>query len=506
MAKSAIGDYIHWNWENYEQYGVSFNNDSSPGETYAYNQWKSKSRTKLAKKNEKGIIKKMEQDYNDLLAGLTNNPDSFVNKAITTKLKEVMSEQYGEGLGTINFNTLDVSMARIPALADVVFNYIRVDKEAYGVNKKTIQSRIDLLGDALAELKVGTTDYKELNGSLKKIKKEIKNLVNRVNTTVDDKGNKKSSLSKTVFAADGTTLAVINQINGLLKKFVATPSLNKQKGDLLEAVTAIFAITACASTESEIVKKIDNMTKKDLFGGQQGGKVIVKKSNIVDSPYLKRELGKTKIRANKNGNYIFADFAQGKGDGYVSIQDDVGGFRPAKFSAKNVKRGADVSEISILGGMNMLSLLSEHATDAANHYLNATTEHPDANARTQAAAAKAHKDIKYLILIQALLGRKTEAGGRAELFIVNDNTKIGGGVKIFEMADIVERVLRKNSDIDSMISVKLNTKLIDTIVYENPFRKGRNTSDGISRRIALLQSGLANQKITAALKRSAWKD
>ena len=97
-------------------------------------------------------------------------------------------------------------------------------------------------------------------------------------------------------------------------------------------------------------------------------------------------------------------------------------------------------------------LIQDEHSSFINHYLNIIATHPDGN--VSAKITEAHEAMKYTILYKALTG---DVYGRqaASIFLVNDNSQ-EGGVRIYEMKDLIEKA---EETFDMEEAAKLEKKL-----------------------------------------------
>ncbi len=498
MANSTIGEYVHLNWGNYQKYGVT-RKDKSSAKNYNYSVWKNDFKADFLRKQEVSApIENLETRVNSFIADLSTNPNAPVNQAITNKVYQIMGEKYGEKLGSIDFSTLDVyEEDNVPILKTKIVQKIKTDKNKARVNLSSFKKAIEQLQTGVEAVK-NTNRFDEVSKRVSDLEKRFNALSNRI----------KSANSRVVLKGDLEGINLANDINSALRCYFVGSSIPNQKGDLLELVLALFATEALKGTKKQILEKIQSWGRADLLGGEGKGRATLDASTLSSNPNFQKAMEQKGYRLDIDSNtYISLHPSANKIDGvfHTSLDPEIG--RDLSFSAKNAASGLATNTIKIVDEISMLSILNERVSKATNHYLNATAEHADEQSSSR-AFARAHNDVKYLILTQALLG-KTSRGAQAEVFVVNDNSKPVNPetgekkIKIINMADILSEAYKIG--IDKSATFYANRKRLDTVRFENKRQGAKNKvrEADISKRITLLQLGLHEQKITAYLRKDA---
>lgn len=507
---SAIGDYIHYTKKGYEQHGISKNGNSEISYNYAIvkNIIRSRMNSTLKKYNIEGL----EEGLNYLLGSVDNSENYTSRNEIRNKIEEILYNRFGETLGTINFDTGDISASQLVATAkskgEASKNKIQADANQQGVYLSTIMSRVRAL-EQIRDSFVGDKTFKakELTTKLNNVYKMIKEAykaVSAIKVSVGDFRNDdklKDLENKTIGIGEGTIgRNLITDINALLKDYISLPAINLQKGDLFEYLIALVPAISKGLAEEELDQELKRLSKS-VVGGDRT-KVKIDFQNFTDKiDYEKLSLSHYIVSGDKK----FA-ISYGTSQGKIDINLEWEG-QTIPISAKNVNLKGP-NEVHILSGASFLTLIQDADPVFANHYLNVIAQHHvsrghDENDTDTAldntpvqGAAQAHEAMKWLVLYKALSGDVYDREA-ASVFIINDNSKQGGGVKVYYIEDLVEKAMKA---VDTYTTITANGSDLSTMRIENHWHRGSYTG-----RITDFISRLHQQKISASLKNNIFK-
>lgn len=488
---SALGDYVHYSAVNYLKYGTSFNDVGGARLQYDYK----------AQKNH--IMKKLEHAKSYDLTGLEDSLNMFFDKKdnskdnsqeIKTAIEKLMEEQFGQALGKINWDTLDMEAQRKRAatVKTKLLKEINEDGHQYSVQLNTILKRIQTIQKAMDEIPDINTKQ-ELN---KKVN-EIYTLLNQVVTNGKKTGQigqlrkqvaslrdnpGKGSLKVTAGSYEENLVTVINQV---LKDYVQAPAINLQKGTLFEYLIAAIPLVGSAMAEEEIMKTIE----RAVVGGDRQNVVIDLKDFGTNLDYSQLNFSGYAIHPNQQTAVSFGT-SQGKIDVELNWNGQI-----IPVSAKNVKLKSKGTQIHILSGASLLSLLQDENVGFVNHFLNVIAEQKDKHVLSADVKA-AREAMKYTLLYKAATG-DTFGRKKAEVFIVNDNTK-KGGIKVVDMYTLLNKAF---TDLNVYASVTVNEKNFNTFTIKNDFVVNGTYKDRLTKFVNQLHAA----KISAALKANVFK-
>ncbi len=488
---SALGDYVHYSAINYLKYGTSFNDVGAARLQYDYK----------AQKNH--IMKKLEHSKSYDLTGLEDSLNMFFDKKDNSKdnsqeikaaIEKLMEEQFGQALGKINWDTLDMEAQRKRAttVKTKLLKEINENGRQRNVKLNTILKRIQTIQKAMDEI-TDINTKQELNKKVNEIytllnqvvtdgKKtgQIGQLRKQVASLRDNPG--KGNLKITPGSYEENLVTTINQV---LKDYVQAPAINLQKGTLFEYLIAAIPLMGTAMAEEEITKSIE----KAVVGGDRQNVVIDLKDFGTNLDYSQLNFSGYAIHPNQQTAVSFGT-SQGKIDVELNWNGQI-----IPVSAKNVKLKSKGTQIHILSGASLLSLLQDENVGFVNHFLNVIAEQKDKHVLSADVKA-AREAMKYTLLYKAATG-DTFGRKKAEVFIVNDNTK-KGGIKVIDMHTLLSKAF---TDLNAYAAVTVNDKSFNTFTIKNDFVVNGTYKDRLTNFVNQLHAA----KIGAALKANVFK-
>lgn len=482
---SAIGDYVHLHAENYKQYGTTF---KGPKDTINFSQQKNRIANKI---KASGItnVNNLENALTNILS--TQDDSKSVEAQIQKKIEDILNKRFAESMQKINWETGDV----VPGLA-------RGREKTESSTKQIASQQYTYVSSILARIRAIKEARNGIKSEMKKT--ELNNILNKIYidlnailtegkkigkiTALKNETLDKELLNKRIMLNDPNAKNLITLINETLKKYATLPAVNLQKGDLFEYAIALAPAIARVQAGESIDKVCKELEKTVVGGDRSRIEIDFDKNNFTNSLDLNqlKNLGiKGYYVSPTNKTMISYGTSQDKIDIVLEWEG-----KNYNVSAKNVNlKGRDVH---ILSGSSLLYLIQDEPADFINHYLNIIATHPDGN-NLGADVAQAHNAMKYTLLFKALTGGTYgREDKKAELFIVNDNSVKAGGVKVFEIADLIKKA---SGNLDAYTKITANEVDLKDLRVENKF-----DADGYSDRITTFISRIHQQKISASLK------
>lgn len=491
----AIGDYIHYTAQGYEEHGITRNGQNS---TYTYAAMKQNIAERANGFKKMPNQKQYEDAVNSILSTEDHSPNDIETK-IQNEIEQILQERFAETLGKINWDTGNVSAGQLKSKQGEVLSKIQVDSNQNDIQLKTIVQRIRSL-EAIRDSLKNVKEQDELTAKINQIYRELNMILTdgkkigqigylkTVQTEGKMQGNRNISLSN--FSGDNN---LITQINTLMKAYAAAPAINLQKGDLFEYVLALAPAIARVKAGESLKETIEEL--KNTVAGGDRSKITIdfdKNEFTQDLDMSSLDMKNYVIHSTTGRTAISYGTSQEKIDIQLSWEGKI-----IPVSAKNVnfKSGND---IHILSGSSFLYLIQDEDPNFINHYLNIVAQHGNkdrVNNSTHLSGnyQQAHEAMKAILLFKALSG-DTFGREKADIFIVNDNSG-KNKVKIYSVYDIVNRAVK---NIDSFAKITSNGGKIEDMSIPNNW-----SNKGYSDRITAFVSALHQQKISAALKISA---
>lgn len=475
----AIGDYIHYTAQGYNEYGIM-------------RKTKKKQHSFLADKNtEIGKIKakagspsndaiqKLEKGLNDFFSNMKTGNSTEVETQIVKEIEDKMKNQFKEKLGSINKATGDITASE--EQKERAISQIR--KIAAENNKEEIltdiQKRISRINGLLPKLASDLNldeSFDRIEKEYQSINKEFKDLENKIK-------NSKRMSQKTAEKIVVRENNLIKRINALTSAYAATPAISLQKGEFLEYLVAYIGGFMSGKAVTEISETIDSFK---TGGATEEVKIDVE--NFVQG-FTTEEDGTEKIKFDKD--VLTIKHSQQK----IDVQIDINKERLGA-SIKNIDLQKKNARIHTVSGSNLMFFLQDIAPDFVNHYLNLNASHPSRKGRSidKTALEDVNKNMKAVIAAKAITGA-TYGRTAANVFIVNDNKT--GRVRIVSMKRLVDAIANLENTND--ISVKLNGKSIyKKQNFINKIPKDDTDRTGAAR-ISILLNSLRSIKLSSSI-------
>ena len=489
---SALGDYVHLYAKNYNEYGINHIDEGHPSFlnfTGYRDQIKSRiNHSKLTNTED------LQEAINAIFSPRDNsNKDDTVSQ-IQDFIYKKLDEKFGEQLGKIDWAT-----GNIKAVNDAKAKTIALidnDAKERSVYLKTILTRIQGLEDVKKTL-TSKTKKKELQASIDEIYRLLNDILRAGSYGVTGQLKnivRKSELGNIDFSY-GSTVSnqlltenkgknsgisnLITLINSTLKKFAANPPLNAERGELWEYSIALAPVLA-----KNDAGKVTNEKLEKAFTAVQGGK---RSRNVIDLRDWTDEIDFAALNFNKmtstqDGHvHISHGVSQDKIDVLLEWESNI-----VPISAKNINFMSS-RDVHLVSSTNLLYLLQDEG-DFTTHYMNVIAAHPDGEVN---AFQQAHETMRMLLLYKAFTGDVGNNTDKAEIFMVNDNSK-EGGIAIYEIKDLITKAAE---NLKTYVHTDPN---IETIQLKN----NRTENGDYGPRITDLVMQMHQQKISAMINTS----
>lgn len=501
---NLIGEYIHYKKENYERHGIS---REGLFKAFNYNGYQDMIQRKLSATHwisENKNKQRMEDSLNTIFSNKKEVPSNIA--AIRAEIEKNLLEHFGSSLGKIDWSTgniTNLSSFKNKSEVEAQMNkIIRIEENQQNVELSTLMKRINAVTAIMNnmkdikkkdDLKAKINDITILfNKILSSHKAELKQA--ELGTTVKQLLNKnEKQMGQVLLSLKGkqskNTLSLISAINQVIADYRVRAPINLQKGDLFELAISYAPTVAMKCSLEELNNTLKNVASSVV--GTSG-----KKPPKIDLNYFSKDFQDLSLNAySKEGNFLVSSIAsQNKVD--VKLQwEDTASF--VNISAKNVNLQSPYG-VHILSGSSLLYLIQDEDSAFVNHYLNIIANHPEDGAVTsqQAQVTLAHETMKYAIIFKAFTGQTIgKEGENATVFIVNDNSKVNGGIKIYDLSDVIKKARNHLNSFDvtanSLPLESLSNSLDNSYIPQNS-----------KARITRLLQDAHSQKISVAFNSS----
>ena len=534
MSQEKIGQYIHYKYANYLQYGTrqpssSMSKKDEQGNKVRYtptnqiNVWQAATEQRnliirevrgLTNSN-KDLAKKLEDDLN-FLYRQTNSKETTELKTTGSDLHKIFIDTFNkkfksEGIKIDNnlkasYINPDLGRIRGGNLGNISQNK---------VTSGEIMARIFQLRDMQARLsKNQTQNNKDQRNALNEFFNNYKKMINSFEQGLNELIAKNENKSTTLLSfADKVKILLKQKKNFFIKK---NPSFIEDLNQIYEAAknislayyTGLAAEMAmpyfysCATNYSKniaikLAKNLVNNKSESLVGQQRSALVL--NSNLIATDLTKMSnysatlgnAGAMQARATQDKVDVILTF---NGDNETKLYTSVKNYNLAKSSS-----------ISLLSGVSLLKYLQMYGT-FLNHYLNVTVEHPDSKDKHPNGTILLyyHNTMLYSLALKALAGgvlKRTSNGTglsqMSEYLIINDNSS--GKIKVYSTKEIMNK-LYYISDIQNFVLLR---PIIPSTEYWWNKKQNESGYDPIQnayRRISMMLTQLNIQKLHVSLK------
>lgn len=494
---SGVGNYIHFGRIGYKKHGITRN-----GEKDNYN---FKTQKKIIQHKAQALRTQLtpaeKRNYENHIANIFSPPQGSNNKIYQEMQNAIFNKLQKDFSYTLNPTQVDWGKGNIKKLSEArgSVSKLRVSAQQKEAYLSTVMKRIRGIEQIQNEMKQKGQIEKanELQKKIDNVYKQLKEIVKIADLNFRE-GNWNSETFKNIkievgkldsknnYISNQKTLTLYSMINEIIHGLNASTYL--MKGNLFEYAGALAGVMINGIAENELEKTL----KSFIAGGTNLGVVGGNKSKIQINfgEFFSSSIDLKNIHMNK----WQIDFGDKTAVSYLPSQEkidimvDFPSQKNVGISAKNINFKAN-KDIHLVSGTSLLYLIQDENSQFVNHYLNIAATHPKKSSISLGADWQgAHEAMKYTVLYKALSG-DTYGRNKASLFLVNDNSRVGG-IKIYEMADLLNKAFK---NIDKYATIGGLPKGVETI-------QNRWAVSGPEERIAKFLSTVHNYKIYAALK------
>lgn len=471
LMGSPIGNYIHYHYENYLNYGIGTR--GSPNKNYsaasAYITQKKrihKEARELNKNKDKEQLKaELENTLNFFRPGQKMPSGDWTEE----DLNQIESAIQAAVINRINGEVI-VDWDTMTALNSDYLSQIeltegqnlRKNLSTGGMNNiNSINKRIEILNRTLNETFAFVQNKKanELRKELSEIEKQWEIIQKSIDPENDIRIQNRfrkyqgiESSKMLISEALGGENGFAAQLNALWNQF--KKRINAYASGEIGEYYAAIAVQAAKlkgqkitdDLKQEFINNINKMTEKELgLVGKQRSSVAMSVQNVIG--------GNAGNRPNHVINGLFTDFIGGQMR-LTSTQDKVdlniqleGLNTPIAASVKNYSRIGEMG-VHVHSGVSILSLTQEY-TDFMNHYLNVSVRARGSSQDYSSANAilpKMNETLKLTMALKAIAGGilKLGKGGfgpsqQAEVFILNDSS---GYYSVYFVDDLLDQIMK----------------------------------------------------------------
>lgn len=492
---ALIGDYIHYNFQNYLHFGITKRPKVGGNKVPSTKIIDFPSMLNSALSQTIAASGGTGQDYkryqelenklnyfcqsNSIEGPSSNNIELSAQQMqeIKKALEEIMNESYS--VAAYDFERTVGEMNRSGNNRKI--KNIRDSKagEKSGFNLKQLESRITQIESLARKVKGSLSEQKVavVEGLLDNIEAQWLAIERMARAEAENHRGIIPQGGKTY----GNLKSIQEDIKSVAREIYKKDTLSSMKGAMAENLTAIIAAVLESKTELTSEELINILKTQNLVVGQNrvGSTSVIKSSEF--SPGVLNYL-----QSHLNDNYISSDGGlqwnlRGDPQGKVDVSLTFGG-----ASVKNYNVGGEAYEkhggITLLSNGNLFYMLTREPI-FLNHYLNIAGTNSSHRGETN-YLTMANVALKKLILMQAMSGiydrEKT-----ADIFILNDNRT--GRYKVYSVIDL----LRKCAANLDLVTIKFNNKILDNgTTWPNTWVSGRRNESLANQRIANLLASL----------------
>ena len=472
---SAIGDYVHYSAAGYKQHGITLRGDADDGASVFNNQRQKIIDSQIKQQAFTAAERKELEDAITKLMRPSNNDDiQALDELWEALIKEFEKEFDNDIAGEISRQT-----------ANIGYSYkggVRKIQKSKGGNIRysTILRRVGQINNYIQKISDGASNKEELINDVENIYQLVSELSGETRANLQATGynieTKKATGQTTVRGKMYTwdeAESVITAINKLAAKSMGAANL--QKGTLFEYIIAVAPLVG----QGEALQKLQEFISK-VVGTSDRSSVTFDSKDFSAAVDLQKVLGTNYTYDVSDKLYSTTGVHQNKVDVELGFKNKTVG-----VSAKNINLRAG-HDIHLLSGASMLSILANSGNDYANHYLNVVATH--GNNALGSVLNLAHESFKISALLMAFEGYRNSLSGKANVFVINDNTT--GKVRVYNIADLI---VSATSELNSY-TVTANGNSVDSIQLRNEWN-----DDGYPGRITDLLASVHAQKISVAL-------
>lgn len=519
---SALGWYIHYRASNYKKYGIS------PGtkklaQQYGGENKNTKNLFSLCQSQRQHIFEQVntlnsganvsDKDV-QLLEQFLNETKKQLGKNMLSNSKQIQADIEQEALKDIEDGLAQIDWNSLKVVNKADFAQIGVGKQLRATGKqfdiKTIQtalSKINQLEDAISKnlIKGGGT---AISASVIQQIQNLKKTYQDANFALTKKGSKKT-LSKKM--QDSVANARIELIKNL-ETYVPYLPVHNAQGKVFEYLLEKIPSFAQEVAENSANDELKNFVKSLGPVLHQGDKTL---SASVDVNLIERTFfASTQETKTANENYVKTFLESNLKHGSSEDKIDIS-MRYSMDSIFNLSlKSYDLSKanyLKLVENSPLLYLLQDQNTDFVNHLFNVYSTHYEKGKEESSAVSFIQNqrkilkaDLQLTLIFKALTGINIGRPGAAFL-VLNDVSVTGGGIKVYRVKDLMQKIEQSLYDKAGPISVKDESgKSLDNMsLFVNNWVNASSRADGAMQRNLNVLKEAYDRKISVKLKIAA---
>lgn len=475
--------YLHYNYENYKEHGVSQN---GKGSSVSLNEAILHRRQELLgsikNNNNEANIKALEANVNYFMTGvkqdnipitLNENQRKELEELITQKMHEIynnieVSYDFSKLAAAQNMNSIKMNNKKI---ATDAINRVRKSSAGQGKQYLSLKNFVAISNNfnsqvrqLLNNMELAAQGNSEMNSvqELKRKFEDVRKQVNSIRRLYFRSGSSSNvPLNRTM--KDGKTVSnYINDIISFANQVMPADLTSNINGDFLEVVTTAIVETMSNKTTKELNELFSTGLMPNSYTGKRSYNFMIDCSTMINKEDLHWFQDATTGITGSWGEGTSTLTLKGGYD-KIDVQADF-----ANLSLKNIRWNENGAGIIHLTGETPLLKTILDEPNLGYHILNQGVQDNN-NSRPAAAIQNAQAAMKELLLLYALVGYQHQQHNGQVQFLLANNKNISGGVKIYSMADVVQNKIDK-------IQIVLNQPLSSLRQFYAPEGYGQRIS------------------------------
>lgn len=467
---SALGNYVHYHKKNYRIYGTNRVGRTPSSEILNISIYMKS--TKINRLLDEARV--LEEEYNKLFYPTLNQVNKKTlafKKNLSKIIQDKLDKEFGLVAGTFNPSTLSVDNNVLYTKLD---NAIRITREKVGtaqVNKQNTAKHLMRQAEMLYNI-LNQQEFKnitEIKGKIAKVKSQLKNIYNNLNSEVAAAGGKNIKIE-----GDNENVESLKKI---IQEFNRIPLLYKQNKVVFEWLAPYIELDMSNLAKKELKEAMLELSSKDIK--IELDKEVKKSINeIIISKNIKAN-----IFSFENNTKIVIDY---KDEDNTLLSENV--------VVKNIDPKTKIVLLNQTSLYDLLLMTNEF--NFANHYLNIVTSAPKQES-SSSEIYEANMRLKQSIMTAAIANYNYN--NNVSFLIINDNKK--RKINVYSLRVLLyiiqDSFYDKNNKYSNVISLK------DDYTISHKFE---NT---VAERIGNILKTIRSKKISGSITPgmlSAYKD
>lgn len=530
-----VGNYIHYRFSNYREYGLGLNSGTSPNPNRVFANQKNKLLNSLPKhsaKNQSVIKSTLENQLNfffnpadskSVTVGYTQEESERIKQAVINICQQAISNL---NTNDVTWDTLSVSGGGSVSLSDKELVEIKnASRSKFNPNKKSsttkgaVYRKLQILlakrNQLANEAERSVVDQKFIDEVDKFMNKDYKSFIDELKTSLGadfkyqekktEQGDSFKTGGKYSYAGHEDFLRGINNLMNMAKKTTNT-LIQGQLGEFIPVASQyVFNRIAQVGLEECLNELTNNPSYAiDIINGKIVGNIDSRKT--ISSEKVIGKHGNDSMEVQIGDVKVNTSFTKDKVDVILDLPE--GKVINASMKNINVNNG-----IHLLKGTSSLKFLQEYPA-FTNHYLNITANIGRDDPAPGSLVQHAHNIAKMTIALHALIGGvwgeqrsgKYDYSAKAELLIINNTKGQRANFKVYFMSDIINTIIHniKLVEITGLDEPQEYTNKFIVMPDTHPKNRVPDTERAFAR-VAKILAQLNTQKLEVQLSALALK-